>query len=49
MYCAKICLLISDISCNRVLSVSCGFTFPREFPAFLRRFTGMYGVPSLIG
>ena len=49
MYCAKILLLFSDNSCNRVLSVSCGFTFPQEFPEFLRRFTGMYDVPSLRG
>ena len=47
MYCAKIyysIVILLVIVCFQYLVVF----FPREFPVFLRRFTGMYGVPSLI-
>ena len=35
MNCAQMSMLLSDSSCKRVLSLSCGFIFPPMFPVFL--------------
>ena len=37
-------LFLSDSSFRRVLSLSCGFTFPPMFPEFFRSLTAMYDV-----
>ena len=39
---------MSDSSCKRVVSLSCGFNFPPMFPVFFRNFTGIYEFSSVV-
>ena len=39
---------MSDSSCKRVLSLSCGFNFPPILPVFFRNCTGTYEFLSVV-